>query len=104
MITDYSCAMILGLALLILALATARGTRLVVEDYITEPFRAAVQRRFGDDSKVTYLANCTYCASIWVGGLAAVFACLVLPVSWWWLLPLTLAFSQAAVFAAQLDR
>lgn len=96
--------MVLPLALLILALATARGTRLVVEDYITQPFRDAVMRRFGEDSKVTYLANCTYCASIWVGALAALFACLVLPVSWWWLLPLTLAFSQAAVFAAQLDR
>lgn len=96
--------MMLWVALLILALATARGTRLAVEDYITEGFRKAVQRRFGDDSKVTYLANCTYCASIWVGGAAAVFACLTLPVSWWWLLPLTLAFSQAAVFAAQLDR
>lgn len=96
--------MMLWVALIILALATARGTRLVVEDYITEGFRKAVQRRFGDDSKVTYLANCTYCASIWVGGAAALFACLTLPVSWWWLLPLTLAFSQAAVFAAQLDR
>lgn len=92
------------LALIILALATARGTKLIVDDYIFEGFRKAVQRRFGDDSKLTYLVNCPYCTSIWVGALAAVFACLILPVSWWWLLPLTLAFSQAAVFAALLDR
>lgn len=93
------------LGLIILALATARGTTLIVSDYITEPFRTAVQRRFGDDSKVTYLVNCPYCTSIWVGGVAAVFACLILPISWWWLLPLLLALSQAAVvFAALLDR
>lgn len=94
----------LALALLILALATARGTRLVVEDYITEPIRTFFIRRFGEESKLTYLIHCTYCASIWVGGFAAVFACLMLPISWWWLVPLALAFSQAAVFAAQLDR
>ena len=94
----------IALALLILALATARGTRLIVEDYITEPIRKSVIRKFGEESKVTYLVHCVFCTSIWVGGLAAIFACLVLPISWVWLVPLTLAFSQAAVFAAQLDR
>lgn len=92
------------LGLIILGFATARGTTLVVNDYITEPFRLAVQRRFGDDSKLTYLVNCPYCTSIWVGGVAAVFACLVLAISWWWVVPLTLLFSQVAVFAALLDR
>jgi len=94
----------LALYLFILALATARGTKLIVDDYITEPFRKFVIRKFGEESKLTYLVHCPYCTSIWVGGLAAVFACLVLAVSWWWLVPLTLAFSQAAVFAALLDR
>lgn len=94
----------IALGLLVLGFAVARGTRLVVDDYITEPFRKAVQRRYGDDSKLTYLVNCTYCASIWVALLAAITACLLLPISWWWLVPLTLAFSQVAVFAAQLDR
>lgn len=92
------------LGLIILGFATARGTTLVVQDYITEPFRKAVQRRFGDDSKLTYLVNCPYCTSIWVGGVAAVFACLVLAISWWWVVPLALALSQVAVFAALLDR
>ena len=93
------------LGLIILALATARGTTLIVNDYITEPFRNAVQRRFGDDSKVTYLVNCPYCTSVWVGMLAAVVACLLLPISWWWLLPLAFMNSQVAVvFAALLDR
>ncbi len=106
MVTDYSDAMSwnLALALLVLALSTARGTRLVVEDYITEPLRKAVVRRFGEESKITYLVHCTLCTSIWVGGIAALFACLVLGVSWWWLVPLALAFSQVAVLSAQLDR
>lgn len=92
------------LYLSILALATARGTKLVVDDYITEPFRKLFIRRFGEESKLTYLVHCPYCTSIWVGGAAAVFACAVLAISWWWLVPLTLAFSQVAVFAALLDR
>lgn len=89
---------VLGLA--ILALATARGTWLIVEDVITEPIRRFFVRRFGEDAKLTYLVHCVFCTSIWVGLLAAVFACLVLPISWWWLLPLSLALSQIAVFAA----
>lgn len=92
------------LGLTILALATARGTTLIVNDYITEPFRKAVQRRYGDESKLTYLVNCTYCTSVWVAAVAAATACLLLPISWWWVVPLTLAFSQVAVFAALLDR
>ena len=87
------------LGLVILALATARGTRLIVEDVITEPIRRWFVRHFGEDHKVTYLVHCVFCASIWIGFAAAVFACLILPISWWWLVPLALAFSQAAVFA-----
>lgn len=92
------------LGLIILGFATARGTTLVVNDYITEPFRKAVQNRFGDESKLTYLVNCVYCTSFWVGGVASVFACLILGISWWWVVPLALALSQVAVFAALLDR
>lgn len=95
--------MTIALGLFLLALAVARGTRLVVLDVITEGFRKGVIRRLGEDHKLTYLVHCVYCTSIWVGLIAAVFACLVLSVSWWWLLPLALAFSQVAVFAAQLD-
>lgn len=94
----------LGLSLLILALATARGTRLIVEDYITEPFRTRVQRKFGDESKVTYLVNCRFCASIWVGFIAALCGCLLIPeVGWWWLGPLTLAFSSFAIWWCRLE-
>lgn len=85
--------------LVVLALATARGTRLIVDDFITEPIRRWFVNRFGEDSKVTYLVHCVFCTSIWIGFAAAVLACLILPISWWLLVPLALAFSQAAVFA-----
>lgn len=89
----------IALGLLILGLACARGTRLIVEDVITEPIRRFFVNRLGADHKLTYLVHCVFCVSIWVGLLAAVFACLVLGISWWWLVPLALALSQAAVFA-----
>lgn len=88
-----------ALGLLILALAVARGTRLIVEDVITEPIRRFFVNRFGEEHKLTYLVHCIFCTSIWIGFGAAVFACAVLPISWWLLVPLALAFSQAAVFA-----
>lgn len=93
----------IALGLLILALATARGTRLVVEDVIAEPVRQFFITRFGEDHKLTYLVHCTYCASVWIGLVAAAFACTVMPISWWWVMPLALAFSAVAVFAAQMD-
>lgn len=46
------------------SLATARLTRLVVEDKITEPIRDKVMGRW-PDSKVAYLVTCQACVSIW---------------------------------------
>lgn len=89
----------IALGLLILGLAVARGTRLVTEDVIAEPFRRFFVNRFGEDHKLTILVHCVFCVSVWLGFAAAVFACLVLGISWWLLLPLALALSQVAVFA-----
>lgn len=89
----------IALGLFILALASARGTRLIVEDVITEPIRRFFVNKLGDEHKLTYLVHCVFCTSIWIGFVAAPFACLVLGISWWWLVPLALALSQAAVFA-----
>lgn len=50
-------------ALLVLGIATYRLTRLVVMDAISEPFRYAVEDRFGPDSSWAYLVNCPWCAS-----------------------------------------
>lgn len=68
--------------------ATARITRLVVDDEIARPFREWIQAATGDDSRLTYLVNCPYCVSVWAGA-----AVQVLP-RW---LRRTLAFSEAAL-------
>ena len=91
------------LPLLVIALAVARGTRLVVEDVITEPFRRYFVRRFGEESMLAYLVHCRACCSTWVGLAGAAFACLMLGISWWWLVPLAFAFSTVALLVAQVE-
>lgn len=41
-------------------------TRVVVDDYITNPMREWVIKKFGSDSKVTYLIHCPRCTATWV--------------------------------------
>lgn len=55
---------------LILALASARLTQLVVDDTITEPVRAAVQGKAQESAawaQVDEAVNCHACTSIWAG-------------------------------------
>jgi len=55
---------------LILALATARLTQLVVDDTITEPVRDAIGARPGDEAWSNVLdevVNCHACTSVWAG-------------------------------------
>jgi hypothetical protein len=62
-----------AITLILLGLTTARLTRLVTTDVITEPARVAVIQRLGVDSKISYLINCDWCSSIYVGtGVASV--------------------------------
>jgi hypothetical protein len=57
------------------ALATARITRLITSDVITEPLRVAVIRRLNTEGRLAYMIVCDWCASVYVGaGVAA---------SWW---------------------
>ena len=51
------------------ALAVHRLTKLVIDDYITEPLRDKVYEKFGDpaDSKISYLVTCPWCVSMYVG-------------------------------------
>lgn len=89
---------------IILALATARLTRLVTQDRITEAprhwaVRAAV-RRDGDESLLAYLIVCDWCVSVYTGAAVAG--------AWWawheqgwitWVMS-ALAFSYAAGYLA----
>lgn len=58
----------MSLAEFLLALgATCRITRFITKDTLAAGFRIRVADRFGDDSKLSYLVNCAWCSSIWVG-------------------------------------
>jgi hypothetical protein len=85
------------------ALATFRITRFITEDYLAEPFRDAVEQRFGDESKITYLVNCPWCTSIYIGGVVVV-ARNLLPRVWQ---PVASALAMSAVASliqTQLER
>lgn len=63
--------MINALVLVVLALAVARGTRLVTTDQITLPLRTGVINKWGEDGKAAYFIFCPWCVSIWVAALLA---------------------------------
>lgn len=49
-------------------LAVKRLTKLVQDDYITEPLRDKFYKKFPPNtSKVGYLVSCPWCLSIWIG-------------------------------------
>lgn len=60
-----------ALDLAVLALATARLTRLVTTDTITERVRERVWRRFGGpgESLAGYVITCNWCVSIYASSL-----------------------------------
>lgn len=53
---------------LLLIPATQRLSKLIVDDFITEPLRNAVWKRFDPfESKIGYLIRCHWCTSMWTG-------------------------------------
>ena len=65
------------------ALAVHRLTKLVIDDYITEPLREKVYDKFGDpsESKISYLIGCPWCVSVYAG-FGVVAARAVAPKAW----------------------
>jgi len=57
---------VLIISLIVAALATARITRLVVDDQLTVFWRQWVVKRYGADSLPSYLAHCPWCMSMWI--------------------------------------
>jgi hypothetical protein len=84
------------LDLVLIALATARITRLVTEDKITEwPREKLLMRWLGRDSEslAAYLILCSWCVSFWAGALVA---------AGWWLTDATMWYmvTMAALSAS----
>ena len=77
--------MILGVFVL-LTIAVASVTRLIVADTIGLPFRRWVVNKYGEDSWQATLVHCPWCASMWIAFPASiVWAVSTLPWQWWWL-------------------
>ena len=57
--------------LIVDALATYRGTRLIVEDQIVEPLREKIWENHPPQEGIGYLVTCPFCMSVWVGGAIA---------------------------------
>lgn len=57
------------LIFVVVSVATARLTRLVVDDKITETARHAVVKRLGADSRISYLVNCHWCTGVWAAAV-----------------------------------
>lgn len=89
------------LLVLLAVLATARLTRLVARDAITDPARAWLHAH--GPEWLTYLVHCRWCASIWLGaGVAA--AVYNWPARWWVAIPLIgLAASHITGLLARLE-
>lgn len=54
------------LCLLAAALAVARLSMLITQDEITVGIRQRIVRRFGENSRITYLFHCDWCMSLWL--------------------------------------
>ena len=101
--------MIYLLAFVVLVLAAARATRVIVIDDVAIGLRSWVIRKFGEDSKPSKLVTCYWCASFWMSGLMCVlvhaYACAVgwLPWHTMWLAPIT-TFAVAYASSWVLDK
>lgn len=60
-----------ALTFIVAGLATARVTRLITSDVITEPLRIAVIKRLDSGGRFAYLLVCDWCASVYVGAVMA---------------------------------
>lgn len=53
-------------SLVVAAIAVARITRFLVDDRLSDGYRRWIVKRWGEDSKISYLAHCPWCTSIWI--------------------------------------
>lgn len=90
-------------ALIILALAVYRLTRLVTTDTITFPIRNKIWNRFPPEtSRFGYLFTCDWCTSIWVSSLVVI-SYTIIPTATTLLALIPALSAVASIIAARLD-
>jgi hypothetical protein len=87
------------LAVIIVALAAYRITRLIVTDAILDAPRNWLFTH--SPTKIAELLDCPHCVGVWVGGVAAVFYLVARVVTVWLALPF--AFAAVVSLVAALD-
>lgn len=96
----------LGFAVLTLAvyvLAVMRVVRFINYDTLLDPFRIAVARVFGTDSKMVEFVACPWCVSIWVAAATAWIPVHIIGLPWWWFVLVGLATSHLVGIADPLS-
>lgn len=92
------------LVIILFVLAVSRLTRLVNKDYITDPLRLYVMRRFGGPNSVpAYFLSCPWCVSMWVALMVAPLVILATSLSFWLFPVLALAASQITGWLDKFD-
>lgn len=89
------------ITLIVAALVTARVTRLVTTDRITQAPRTWALRRLNSEGLTAYLIVCDWCASFYVGIGVAAAGWAYGAWAWPWIVPLGLAFSYVAGWLAR---
>lgn len=85
-------------------LALARVTRLINADEITDPLRIWVMHKTGVESRWSYLIQCPWCVSLWLGMATAWLPLSTVDTDPWWMWPiLSLAGSHVTGVLAGLD-
>lgn len=97
--------MIIAGVFVLLTLAVARFTRVIVSDRIALGLRRWAVNKYGEESLRAYLLHCTWCTSFWAAFPAGIiWALTTLPWQWWWLaLPGWLAMSYLTGLLARLE-
>jgi len=88
------------LAVGVMALATARVTRLITRDRILAAPRRAVLNALPDDHLLAYLIVCDWCVSVYTGTLAAAGGAWAGWWTWAWVPALAFAFSYTTGYLA----
>jgi len=92
-------------AFLLVTLATARVTRLVVVDQISAPTRRWIAIRFGEKGWLAYLFHCPFCMSVWLSFIGSAAWIMLASMTWWLWLPGALAMSYlVAPILVKFDR
>ena len=95
--------MIYLLAFVVLVLASARATRVIVFDEIAAPLRTWILTKYPLPSKPGKLISCYWCAGFWVSALGATAAHSLFPWTPWISIPL-LTFATSYAVGVLLDK